>query len=80
VRNRPFLPSDNLGRPCSCLECQAAEITDQPIVRVPPDEFFSRSRWLHGEELKRWYAAKAEVRSRFDTLQQKLAMPPGEKL
>src|SRR4051794_41048901 len=57
----------NLGTPCSCLECQAAGVTDRPIVKVPPDEFIHVPHWLHGEPLKRWWATRdaflAQIRS-----------------
>lgn len=56
---RPYIASDNIGRCCNCLACQAAEITDRPVVRVPGDsELGTRTHWAHGEELKAWYVAK----------------------
>jgi hypothetical protein len=50
----------NLGPPCRCLECQAAGITDRPIVRVPGDDLVAVPHWLHGEPLRRWWVARDE--------------------
>lgn len=60
-KRRTYLPTDNEGQPCNCLECQAAEVTHLAIRFVPPDAFSSKARWIHGEELKRWYVARDEA-------------------
>jgi hypothetical protein len=73
-RNRSFIASDNVGRCCSCLECQAAEIIDRPIVRVPPDEYHQKSRWIHGEELKAYWTARDEAMGAVKALMSKVAM------
>lgn len=59
--------------PCSCILCQSAGVTHLPLRFVPdftPDDVeeqafcppFNRmvtpGHWAHGEELRRWYAAK----------------------
>jgi hypothetical protein len=59
--------------PCSCLLCQAAEVTHRPLRFVPDfaddgraDRAVAQTRnrivvvghWAHGEELARWYAAR----------------------
>ena len=58
--------------PCTCLECQAAGVLDRPLRFVPTLEdgvdtrAFNPRRnvvetvghWAHGEELRRWYAAR----------------------
>lgn len=69
---RPIVPADNVGATCGCLECRAAGVTHLKLIRVPPDQFCEKRRWLHGEELRAWYeardramaAARASVRSR----------------
>jgi hypothetical protein len=56
--------------PCGCLECQAAGVTDRPLRFVPntsDDAAYCPAKaarvlaghWAHGEELARWYAARA---------------------
>lgn len=57
---RRMLPPDNVGTTCSCLECRAAGVTHLKLIRVPPDQFCSRRRWLHGEELRVWYEAREQ--------------------
>ena len=58
--------------PCRCLDCQAADVTDRPVRFVPTldgeleERAFNPQRarvelvghWAHGEELRRWYAAR----------------------
>lgn len=61
-RGRTFIPTDNVGEPCNCLECQAAGVTHLPTRYVPPDEYSSKARWLHGEELKAWHAAHEKAK------------------
>lgn len=48
-----------------------AGVTHLPSIHVPRDEFHVKARWLHGDELKAYYAAKdaaltslAELRKR----------------
>jgi hypothetical protein len=48
----------NVGETCGCLDCQAAGVTHLRRVRVPPDEYCSRPRWLHGAELRTWHAER----------------------
>lgn len=79
MRNRPSLPQDNVGRPCNCLLCQKAGATELRTVRVPADEFHPHPRWLHGEELKNWHAARLRVRERFKALREKLTMPGAQR-
>lgn len=79
MKNRPFIASDNVGQKCNCLECQAAGVTDKPVVRVPADEYSPRPRWLHGEELKSWYAARERVTGQLEDLRQRLSMPAPPK-
>ena len=76
-RHRSFIASDNIGKPCSCLECQAAGVTHLAIVCVPPDEFCSKARWLHGDELRRWYEAREEARTKFKALKDSHAFGGG---
>lgn len=47
-----------IGAPCRCDDCVAAGVTDLCIVRVPGDDWISVPHWLHGEPLKRWWAAR----------------------
>lgn len=79
MRNRPPLASDNVGAPCNCLLCQEADATHLKTVRVPADEFHPKPRWLHGEELKAWWAARDQVREQFKTLRDKLTMPGAKR-
>ncbi len=57
--------------PCHCRDCEAAGVTDQPLRFVPEytsdgrdrkallgDRIVTTGHWAHGDELKRWYAAK----------------------
>jgi hypothetical protein len=60
--------------PCSCLLCQAANVTEKPLRFVPdftpensqPERAFCPPKnqvvtvghWAHGDELVRWYAAR----------------------
>jgi len=55
---RPPLPGDAIGSGCSCEECRAAGVTHLARVKVPPDQYSSVYRWLHGEQLKQWYAER----------------------
>jgi hypothetical protein len=60
--------------PCGCLSCQLAGVTPRPLRFVPdftdddrPEQAFDSVRkrivqtghWAHGDELARWYAARA---------------------
>lgn len=58
----------NVGEPCQCPECREAGVTHLRRVRVPADDFCSEPRWLHGEDLRRWWATHdrelAEIRER----------------
>jgi len=60
--------------PCGCPSCFQAGVTDRPLRFVPdftPDDTEDRAyhpalrrvvvvgHWAHGEELRRWYVAKA---------------------
>jgi hypothetical protein len=66
---------DNVAREiCRCLLCRAAGAQLQS-VRVPPDAFSTVPRWLHGDELIRWWAARADVRAQFEQLRTTRAMP-----
>lgn len=62
------------GEPCRCLLCQSAGVTDLPLRFVPdftPEDTEERAfcpalnrlvvvgHWAHGQELRRWYLAKA---------------------
>jgi hypothetical protein len=47
-----------LGTPCTCLACVTAGISDRPTAYVPADERVPKPRWIHGEELRRWWAAR----------------------
>src|SRR5262249_45115348 len=51
----PKSPNVNVGATCDCLECRAAGVTELARVKVPPDQYSTVPRWLHGDELKRWY-------------------------
>lgn len=74
--NRPRLASDNVAtHPCDCLVCKAAGVALRS-VRVPADEFSTVPRWLHGDELRRWWDAREGVRTAFAQLRGKLTMPP----
>lgn len=46
-------PEDFEGQPCACKDCRAANMETRPIIR---DRF--SGKWLHGNDLRRWYAAK----------------------
>lgn len=65
MRSRTFIPSDNVGKPCNCLVCLAAGVSHLNTVRVPPDETHAEARWLHGQELKAWHAARDQARDAF---------------
>jgi len=52
---------------CECVLCGQAGVTHRPIRYVPDDDELKakigdrvilRGHWAHGQELKRWYAAK----------------------
>lgn len=60
--------------PCFCLACQAADVTERPLRYVPDftdtdreerawnglkDAMVTVGHWAHGDELARWYAARA---------------------
>ena len=65
--------------PCDCLECQAAGATHLRSVKVPADEFTAVPHWLHGEPLKRWWAARDQFRqAAFAAGHPELAREPGE--
>lgn len=70
-RRRVF---ENIGEPCNCLDCQAAEVTHLPIRRVPADETHDRPYWLHGDALKRWYASRDAVSRELDALRAKFGL------
>jgi len=70
-------------KPCGCLSCREAEVTEKPLRFVPevnPDGTDRRVRdgvrdrivvaghWAHGFELARWYAAKGEFYEQFYAL------------
>lgn len=55
---RRMLPADNVGATCDCLECRAAGVTHLRRVRVPDEWADGRPRWLHGDELRAWHAAR----------------------
>ena len=57
--------------PCHCEACQRAGITHRPVRFVPAcstddpavkaelgETLWRRAHWAHGEELRRWYAAR----------------------
>jgi hypothetical protein len=70
---------ENVGGPCTCLECQAAGATHLPSVKVPGDEFVSTPHWLHGEQLKAWWAAREAFRkAAMAAGHPELAREPGE--
>ena len=69
--------------PCACLDCKAAQVEWKPIRFVPDvtdyedvvlmkdpirDKIQTAGHWAHGEELKRWYAAKGAFWQRCDEL------------
>lgn len=60
--------------PCACLVCQAAG-AHLRSVQVPPDETSAVPRWLHGEELIRWWAARDRARAAFRDLTRQHGMP-----
>ncbi len=62
------------GQPCLCVACVRANVDDRPLRFVPTHATFSEDErafnprrkhvqvvghWAHGEELLRWYAARA---------------------
>ena len=60
-------------RPCSCAACRAASVSDRPLRFVPTvngdgterqarigDRTVIAGHWAHGQELARWYQAKAD--------------------
>lgn len=68
------------GRPCRCQECRAADVTHRPLRFVPDvsadgrdaraqigERVVTRGHWAHGDELRRWYAAKEHFWGLFDT-------------
>jgi hypothetical protein len=55
---RTRIVTDVYGAPCSCLECQAAGVTQLRIVKVPPDDWCRQWHWLHGTALRAWYDAR----------------------
>lgn len=48
----------NTRKPCNCLVCQSAGVTDLPVVLVPGDETNPKPHELHGEPLRAWYEAR----------------------
>lgn len=68
--------------PCSCQACVQAGVSHERLRRVRPD-----SDWLHGDDLKRWYAARelftgdarsaVGARGRHDSGFELLAAPSG---
>jgi hypothetical protein len=75
-RGRTFTANDNVGKPCNCLECQAAGVTDKAIRFVPADEFHPKARWLHGSELKSWYEAYERAQTEMRAVRDKLGLDP----
>jgi len=85
--------------PCTCLMCQAAHITGKPLRFVPNElpeisafEYahdLERKRvviaghWAHGEELVRWYGARAHFMNLGAKTQPKvlalMRLPPRER-
>jgi hypothetical protein len=66
------------GEPCDCVLCQSAEVTHLPLRFVPDfcndmeerafcpplNHIVTTGHWAHGDELRRWYAAKQEFSQR----------------
>lgn len=61
------------NEPCWCAECRAADVTEKPLRFVPTlqasgetqkrllgSREVSRGHWAHGDELRRWYQARAD--------------------
>lgn len=46
---------DFVAPPCACIPCQQAGVSDREQIR---DRY--TGAWLHGGDLRRWYAAKAD--------------------
>jgi hypothetical protein len=55
---RPPLAGDAVGTRCTCRECREAGVTQRDLIRVPPDAYCARWRWLHGADLREWYDAR----------------------
>lgn len=60
------------GQPCTCSECVSAGVAEKPMRYVPTEDRFGEfekrhyqsrtvllGHWSHGQELARWYAARA---------------------
>lgn len=48
-------PEDMIGAPCRCPECFQAGVSEKELRRDPRS-----GEWLHGQNLRRWYAARDE--------------------
>lgn len=54
------------GPPCSCPACFQAGVSEQPQIR---DRY--TGKWLHGQDLRRWYEAKAKFEELAKTIKAK---------
>lgn len=70
--------------PCRCLQCQRDGTTHMFSRYVPRYELGERrhpnrnrtvllGRWLHGDELRRWYIARAQFHALKETMDAKIA-------
>jgi len=63
--------------PCICRECVAADVTEKPLRFVPEftandtdrrvklgERVVTAGHWAHGQELARWYRARADFYNR----------------
>lgn len=73
---RKFRADDNVGKPCPCLECQAAGVSDRPLRFIPANEFNNKPHWAHGIELKRWLEAYERAQDDMRALRDKLGLDP----
>lgn len=55
--------------PCGCPLCRQSGVSDKPLVRDGRTH-----EWLHGEDLRRWYEAKADFDRRVAEISQRKGM------
>lgn len=79
------------GDVCGCRRCVSAGVSHRFLRYVPESDeqgrdlrgligerAVVRGRWIHGEELRRWYEARDAFMASFAALQKKTRMPDAE--
>lgn len=56
---KAFLPSDNIGKPCGCAECEENGVDKEPQRKIPSGFGYL---WIHGARLRSWLDAREAAR------------------